>query len=371
MTHKGNIYPVVVPKWGLTMEAGLLGAWQVNDGATVAVGDELLDIETEKITNTVEATHAGILRLVGKAGETYPCGALIGVIAEASVTEEECAAFIAVHVGRLNQVRAEHHGPAPQMLAVQGRTLRYLTQGTGEIPILLIHGFAGDLNNWLLVQPALAERSATYAIDLPGHGGSSKDLSDINSFEDVADVMYLFLDALGIAKTHIVAHSMGAAIAFAMARRASDRIASLSLLAPVDLGRQADDEFINGVLAAKNRRQLVDVLKTLFVDKDVVSREAVENMLKFKRLDGAEAALAKYAGFLRKEKRPPGEALEGFTQPGIVIWGAQDKIIEPMTDGKLPKNVNLILLNDTGHMPHMEQGATTAELIRTLIERAT
>ena len=50
-----------------------------------------------------------------------------------------------------------------------------LGEGEGP-PIVFIHGFGGDLNNWQFNQEALAERHATYAIDLPGHGGSSKDL---------------------------------------------------------------------------------------------------------------------------------------------------------------------------------------------------
>ena len=49
--------------------------------------------------------------------------------------------------------------------------------GEGEgTPIVLIHGFGGDLNNWQFNQEALAAGRPTYAIDLPGHGGSSKEL---------------------------------------------------------------------------------------------------------------------------------------------------------------------------------------------------
>ena len=55
----------------------------------------------------------------------------------------------------------------------RGRRIRYLALGEGEgVPIVLIHGFGGDLNNWQFNQEALAAGRPTYAIDLPGHGGS-------------------------------------------------------------------------------------------------------------------------------------------------------------------------------------------------------
>jgi len=368
---KEDIHAVVVPKWGLTMEEGLISAWHVTEGSAVALGDELLEIETSKITNDVEATQAGILRRqVGKEGETYPCGALIGVIAEAAVPEEEITAFVAEHARPAREQRPVALGPVPQMLEVQGRALRYFTLGTGGAPILLIHGFAGDLNNWLLVQPALSAERATYAIDLPGHGGSSKDLSGINSFEDVADLLFSYLDALKVERVHIVAHSMGAPIALAMARRATTRVESLSLLAPAALGSVVNPEFVDGLVTAKTRRQVADVLKLLFVNEKLVSRELAEDMLRFKRLDGVEAALIKFAGFLSNDRRSFQEALEGISQPVAVVWGADDKVTSPITMEKLLERVDLTLLKNTGHMPHTEQSAATAEAIRKLIERA-
>ena len=77
-------------------------------------------------------------------------------------------------------------------------------------PIVFVHGFGGDLNNWLFNQEALAERHTTYAIDLPGHGGSSKDVGagDLGTHDGGAggDCM----DALEIARAHLVGHCWAA-----------------------------------------------------------------------------------------------------------------------------------------------------------------
>lgn len=74
---------VYVPRWGITMEKGLIAAWLVEEGQRVSKGQPLLELETEKITNVVEAPGDGVLRLVlASEGETPAVGDLIAVIAE-------------------------------------------------------------------------------------------------------------------------------------------------------------------------------------------------------------------------------------------------------------------------------------------------
>lgn len=363
MAPEGRIHPVLVPKWGLTMEEGMLVAWHVSEGSTVAKGDELVDIETSKIANTVEAMHTGILRRqVATAGQSYPCGALIGVIAEASVPDEEIEAFVAEHAHATPEVPGEATVAGPQTLEVQGHALRYLALGGGGVPILLIHGFGGDLNNWLFVQPALAESRATYAVDLPGHGSSSKDLSGIGSFADVATGLWSLMDALTVDKLHIAAHSMGAAIALAMSRSQAERIASLTLLSPAGLG-VVPKEFMSGLIGARSRREISNLTRMLFADEARVNRELVDNLQRYKRLDGVEVALQRFAGFLSSENRAVSEALAGVTSPVHLVWGAKDRILPPLTVGELPSNVRLTVLEGAGHMPHLERSSQVVEII--------
>lgn len=91
-----GVYEITMPKWGLTMEEGTLVRWMVEVGATVAPGDELAEVETDKIVNVLENTQAGILRLtVAEEGDVLPVGALLGIIAEEGVSDADIDAFIA------------------------------------------------------------------------------------------------------------------------------------------------------------------------------------------------------------------------------------------------------------------------------------
>ena len=91
-----QIYPVTVPKWGIEMQEGTIVDWHVSEGNEITRGDELIDIETDKIDNTMEALSSGVLRrrLAGKS-ETLNVGALLGVIAPADIDDRAIDEFIA------------------------------------------------------------------------------------------------------------------------------------------------------------------------------------------------------------------------------------------------------------------------------------
>jgi pyruvate dehydrogenase E2 component (dihydrolipoamide acetyltransferase) len=91
-----GIYAVTVPKWGIEMQEGTVVDWHAAEGAELAMGDELIDVETDKIVNTMEAPSNGVLRKrIAEKGETLKVGALLGVIAPSDIEDSTIDAFIA------------------------------------------------------------------------------------------------------------------------------------------------------------------------------------------------------------------------------------------------------------------------------------
>jgi pyruvate dehydrogenase E2 component (dihydrolipoamide acetyltransferase) len=90
-----RIFPITMPKWGIEMTQGTITAWHAAPGQAVTKGDTLLDVETEKIVNSVEAPVSGtVRRILADVGATENVGALIAVFAAPEVSDSEVEGFI-------------------------------------------------------------------------------------------------------------------------------------------------------------------------------------------------------------------------------------------------------------------------------------
>lgn len=368
------IEAVTVPKWGMTMTEGTITQWMVNEGDTIARGQEILEIETTKVTNVLEAAASGTLRrIVLQQGATAPVGALAGVITDDAASAEEIDAFIETYANRLGAGEGGDTGiAAPRTISVQGGTINLLEAGeTSDDAVLFLHGFGGDLSTWLFNQPLLAETIRTIAVDLPGHGASSPVDGDV--LPKIASAINAAVQDLVFGKLHLVGHSLGGAVAARIAAEQPARVASLTLIAPIGLSRHMSRDFLVDFIAAERRRPLLNVLERLFADPSKITNDMVEGTLRFKRLEGVPEALTAIADAIAGEDgqlQSIREPLGGLNCPVMLIWGEQDQIVPVPVASDLPENVTLRILPDVGHMPQMEASAAVNQAILENIRKA-
>lgn len=366
-----DIIPVLVPKWGLAMTEGTVTNWQKAEGDPVAKGDELVDVESSKIANVVEAQGNGILRkIVAAEGDTIPVGGLLAVIALDSVSDAEVAAFVQEFEDNFDAdaALAAEAGPEPETIEAGGMRLRFLKMGEGEAtPLLLLHGYGGDLNNFLFNQSDLAEDRPVYTLDLPGHGGSTKDVGD-GSVSVLVNAVEAFLDSQGLAKVHLGGHSMGGGVALAFALAHPDHVASVVTICGAGYGTDVNMAYIEGFQSAKRRRDMTPIAEMLFADKSLVTRDMLEDLIAFKRLDGVTEALTALARGAIKEFSGAGlsDRLGALKVPVLGIWGAADEVI-PLPDTDSLGLRKVVMLPNVGHMAHMEAAASVTEAIRDYI----
>ncbi len=367
------VTPIKMPKWGLSMQEGAIVDWCQSEGAAVAEGDDLVDIETSKITNVCESPAAGVLRrIIAQSGETLPVGALIGVVADADTPDADIEAFISDFQASYVPPEADAAGAEALRISTveaAGRMIRIGRAGpeTG-VPVVLIHGYSGDMTNWLFNIETFSALNPVIALDMPGHGGSSKDVGD-GSLKTLSGAVAAALATLGVSSAHLVGHSLGAAVVARLAIDHAGLARSVTLIAPAGLSKTGVSEpFLTGVIDAQRARDLKPVLQMLLADPEMVTKDMVEDVLKSKRVDGVEEALT----ILRDRLVDGADSAALRTDlaripHALVIASKTDRIVGAPDASALPPGFKVVWIDDAGHMPHLEQASVVNGLLADVV----
>ena len=254
---------------------------------------------------------------------------------------------------------------------VHGRSVSYLEAGEGPV-LLLIHGIAGQCENWREAIEPLARHHTVIAPDLPGHGASEAGGGDY-SIGALASGLRDLLLALGHERATVVGHSLGGGVAMQLAYQFPEMIERLVLVSSGGLGPEVSpvlraaalpgaDLFISVTagagqrvgsvvgrgLAAIGLRPNADVAE---VARGYASLEDPDRRAAF--LDTLRAVVG-----TRGQRVHAGDRLYlAEAVPVLIVWGARDSII-PVRHGKdahraIPGS-RLEVFEDVGHMPQLE-----------------
>ncbi|MBK6778098.1 MAG: alpha/beta fold hydrolase [Gemmatimonadetes bacterium] len=181
--------------------------------------------------------------------------------------------------------------------------------------IVLLHGSPGDNDEVRGLGRILGTRYRVLAPDLPGFGGSSRDVPD---YSNRAHARYLLqlLDSLGVPAAHLVGFSMGGGVALQVEALAPDRVRSLTLLSAIGaqeyelLGDYHLNHLIHGV-------QLAGLW---------LLREGVPH---FGWLDDGMLSVPYARNFYDTDQRPYRGILSRYAGPMLILHGARDVLVSP------------------------------------------
>lgn len=243
---------------------------------------------------------------------------------------------------------------------VADRADLHIEQGGGaeDAPnLLFLHGFGADRLSWAATAPAFADSHRVWLADLPGHGRSAG--HSACAIEDMADAVGEAMRVITSGPVCVVGHSLGGAVALALARRAPGLVERLVLIAPAGLGRALDRTFLEGFAEIEDVDAAMELLRRLVVRPRLVSAAMAEHVLRSLGVEGAREGLRRIAEKTMEAGRPDGLELPD----GAVIWGEEDSINPPDKAylDQLGWPVHIIAC--AGHLPHIEAITKTNTII--------
>ncbi len=243
----------------------------------------------------------------------------------------------------------------------------YHVGGAGE-PVLLVHGLAGNAENWCELVPALVVRHRVLAVDLPGHARSAP-LPAGATVDDFAAAAASVLEAEGVGRALIAGHSFGGLVALALARRRPELVRGLLLVSPA--GISTASRLVEAVVVASTtirparavarfRHRWADrawyrraLFRPWFVaDADALGARATHGLLAAheQHTDTLRAGRAMVAGDPRRD-------LAAVTCPVLVLWGSRDAQL-PLDDAfeyARRLRARLRIVADCGHLVIVER----------------
>lgn len=400
---------------GEYMESATVVSWAVAVGDRVKQGDVVVVVETAKAATEIEAERDGMLvAIVAAAGAEVGVGSVLGhigndgdAIGEADMPEPTVAiatpeptrsASISLSRDRtpisplarrlarqagldttamvgtgpggriksrdIERILAEQR-PEPVQVGSAPRQGSPVARHKGGLPpIVFIHGFGANSGAWNNVRAYLDPTIASFAPDLPGHGRTAAAGSP--SLNALVDATLAYLEDTGLTECHIVGHSLGGAVAAAIAANSAIRARSLTLIAPAGLGPDIDGEFLEGFLTARSAASLLPWLEQLVADPALLPQGYAEAILRERLRRGVDAPQRELAARLFPDATQTiqiGNAIASLHIPTRVIWGKADRIIPVSHSRGLPGFVALHVLADIGHMPHVEAPELISRLI--------
>lgn len=255
--------------------------------------------------------------------------------------------------------------------------------GTGR-PVLLVHGIPTSALLWRHVQPRLAERAATIAVDLLGYGQSDKPADPAPTLPNQVSALHALLTAGDLTDVLVVGHDIGGGVAQLLALAAPDRVSGLVLVDTIcydsfpepTIARLADaewDDRIQGVdLAAGLRRSLAKGLTA--PDDATLSALAAQYAAPFQGADGRAAYLRAARALHTEDLAARMPEVERLDIPVHVVWGERDPF-QPLDYGlrlqAALRNATLHTAADGSHFLPEDHPGAVAEVIEAALRERT
>jgi pimeloyl-ACP methyl ester carboxylesterase len=237
--------------------------------------------------------------------------------------------------------------------------------GISDCPVVFVHSLAGESLQWAEQLAHVRARGCGIAYDLRGHGRSDPPTDGDYSLEACADDLQAVLDAVGVDRAILVAHSLGGAIATVFAAAHPERVEGLLLVDSVGDQRLAPDEMQQFLVALDSQHydQVIHDYWKQIAGNDPVIRERL-----MRSLDRTPKAAV--VGMLWALQRTDlSQAITTFTKPKLAVVTPYNDF--PFALHRIDPTMRAIVIEGTGHWLHMEKPDEFNAILEEFVARVT
>jgi pimeloyl-ACP methyl ester carboxylesterase len=246
-----------------------------------------------------------------------------------------------------------------ELALADGLRYVYLEGGRGE-PLVLLHGFGANKDNFTRVAKYLTPRYRVIVPDHIGFGESSRPMQADYSPRAQVDRLRALLRKLGIAQAHLGGNSMGGHIALTYAATYPREVQSLWLLSAAGVWSAPPSEVRRSIAQGGDNPMIVQdedefaelvslvTARPLMIPRqflDVLAQERIRNFPLEERI------------FQQLAKDSVEERIRGLAVPALIVWGQQDRVLHPGSAGILQMLLirsEVVMLPGVGHLPMVE-----------------
>jgi pimeloyl-ACP methyl ester carboxylesterase len=283
--------------------------------------------------------------------------------------------------------------PPSDFIAVRGQVVHLRDEGPPDdpLPLVLLHGTSASLHTWEGWASVLRAQRRVISFDLPGFGLTGPFDADSSAYaaDDYRGETYVqfvldLLDTLNVPRVVLAGNSLGGEIAWRTALAAPERVSALVLVdaAGLSLGDGLGPQRIplawqvarvpiaNRLLEWVLPRSFVaEGVASVYGDPSRVTPALVDRYFELTLREGNRRALVQ-----RLQQMAPGEAadrLGAITQPTLILWGGQDRLIPPAAGAVFAERIpgaRLVVFDGLGHVPQEEDPAATVAVLRDFLD---
>ncbi len=253
--------------------------------------------------------------------------------------------------------------------------MHYVEAGSGE-PLILVHTVGQSLYTWRNVFEELSRHYRVIAVDLLGHGFSSRPIEFDYTIGEQSMALSLFMEALGIKSAHMVGFSMGGLYVLDLCARYPEKVGRVIVISPggitqeMPLAVRMIDSSLFGSIASKlySMKTVRKVLEETVFDLTTITSEVVEQYYHTASSPASRKAIQ--LSLHNFDEREVESRLREIENHVLILWGAEDKWHAPSMSELYHAalvNANFGIIRNAGHLVHEEKAPRFMDAIREYI----